>query len=88
MISRNPHDPDRPERTFSKTFMMADDRFRKSPVTLLKISKKCDSLYRIFKKKVRGSCRTFGKKPGHDPGIPGKILPLPGVLVRLTPPIS
>jgi len=85
MISRNPGDPLRPAAKFSKTFTMAGDRFGKSPVTLLKIlKKKGESRYRTFKKKSSRRLPDFWrKKSGHDPGIPGKILPFPGVLVRL-----
>jgi len=42
--------------------MKAGDRFRKNPVTLLKISKNGEKRYRTFKKYVREGCRTFGEK--------------------------
>jgi len=38
-----------------------------------------------FQKKFAEVAGLLEKKSGHDPGIPGKILPLPWVLIRLTP---
>jgi hypothetical protein len=40
MISRDPHDPERPAAQFSKTFVKAAALLEKNPVTLLKISEK------------------------------------------------
>ena len=41
--------------------------------------------YRTFKKKFAKVAGLLEKKSGHDPGIMGKILPIPGVLDRPTP---
>ncbi|MGA7797897.1 MAG: hypothetical protein WB986_04635, partial [Methanoregula sp.] len=70
---------------FSKTFVRAAALLKKSPVTLPEDFQKWRDAISDVQKKVRGDCRTFGKKSGREPGIPEKILPLPGVLVRLAP---
>ncbi len=63
-ISRNPHDPIRPERIFSKTFAKVAGLLEKIRLRGPKISKNCETRYRTFKKRLR-RLPDFWKKSGY-----------------------